>query len=331
MRAPVLFLLTACMATAMLPAQGVADQSSAAYPASWADLLHRAGNGHSPTPEEIAAAGSPVTQPDGKSVKAAVPLIRNALAYPDAQVRAFALAALIGLQVPPTSAEEKPVTPIGDQAAPQAAVQAVVGPKSDAPTAPPTAFRLDIAVALAPILPELGKELTDDVSTNRILAATALSGFASKPPDGIDVPLLAYLRRDDGTGPVGVAVVDDLLLLGPLSTEAASGIIRYLRRTDQTADTRSSLIESVAGHSNQNQSVDQALVAYLSTDDPAVRARLILSLPQLDLAPDVFADTRSRVSILAADDQENPQVIRAAKAVVPCWTATRMSTGCPVN
>jgi hypothetical protein len=39
---------------------------------------------------------------------------------------------------------------------------------------------------------------------------------------------------------------------------------------------------------------------------------------------------QSYVLQLTANTSENLQVITAAKAVSPCWTATKMTTGCPV-
>jgi hypothetical protein len=127
-----------------------------------------------------------------------------------------------------------------------------------------------------------------------------------------------------------LAVVQDLLQLGPLTPDTATALSTYLRRSDQTADSRANLIDAIAASSNQSQSLNKTLLVFLDSDDPSLRARVILSLPQMDLAPDVFADTKSRIDTLAANDQENPQIIRAAKAVSPCWTAVHMATGCPV-
>ena len=194
----------------------------------------------------------------------------------------------------------------------------------------PASYKPAIAAVLLAAIPELGRDLADESVPNRILAAGTLAGFGPNAPTAVYPPLLAYLKRDDSIGPAGLAVVDDLLQLGPVSEITASALIRYLRRPDQTADTRSSLIDLIAAHTNQSQQVNQALLGFLNTDEPSVRARLILSLPQLDLANDVFTDTRSRIAVLAANDQENLQVVNAAKAVSGCWTAPRMPVGCPV-
>jgi hypothetical protein len=142
-------------------------------------------------------------------------------------------------------------------------------------------------------------------------------------------PLLAYLKRDDATGAVALAVVNDLLQIGPVSDETAAEIARYLRRTDLTPDAQANLVEAIAGRPNQNQAVDKALLSYLDSDDASLRARVILSLPQLDLAPELFADTKARVAAIASGGQDSLAVVNAAKAVAGCWTQVKMTTGCP--
>jgi hypothetical protein len=143
-------------------------------------------------------------------------------------------------------------------------------------------------------------------------------------------PLLAYLKRDDAVGQVGTAVVGDLLQIGPVNDEAAAAIAKYLRREDQTTDSKANLVETIAGKPYQSKTVNQALLGYLNSDDASLRARTILSLPQLDLSPDVFADTKAKVADIVAGGQENLQVVNAAKAVSGCWVQVKMTAGCPV-
>ena len=44
-----------------------------------------------------------------------------------------------------------------------------------------------------------------------------LGGFTPDPPASVYAPLLAFLKRDDAPGPIGLAVVTDLLQIGPVS------------------------------------------------------------------------------------------------------------------
>lgn len=316
-------LATACLLL-VLPA--TAQQGKSTYAQTWDDMLHRAEGNHSPTLEEIIIAESPAEPPTANSVTEALPVIHKALTSSDVAVRTYALTALTGLELPPSAPEMAATAAASSSSKPDTEV---VSLKSNVPQSN-SLFRSEIATVLIPLIPDLGRELADDLATNRILAAGLLGGFAPSPPTSVFTPLLAYLKRDDGVGPAASAIVDNLLLFTPISDETASALIRYLRRSDQSADSRSGLIDSIASHVNQNQAVNKALLAYLNTDEPSIRARLILSLPQLDLAPDVFADARARVSILASNNQENLQVVNAAKAVSACWTATRMLSGCPV-
>lgn len=313
---------TSALLPILLTMTVAAAQTSTSSPWTnfWNGLLLRSAQNHSPTPEEIAAAGSPTTQPDAAAVAESRPSIRKALLSPDSAVRACALTALTGLELqPPAPAASASVAP------------SPTSVKTDTPPAPPGpgSYKVEIAAILVEAVPEIAQNLTDESPGNRILAATVLGGFAPSGPQAVYPPLLSYLKREDGIGPTGLAVVDDLLAFVPISARTADAVTAYLRRSDQTADSRSGLIDSIANRANQSQAIDKALLAYLDTDEPAVRAHLILSLPQLDLAPEVFADTRARIAILASDNQEDPHVLNAAKSVALCWTAPHMPTGCP--
>ena len=313
------FALATCC---LFAAQGQAAPAPIA--ARLAEVLTRSANGHSPTSQEIAAAGADLVF-DSAAVQEARPLLAKALDNTDVPVRTFALTLLIGLESSPAAAENAPSA--------AAAADAGTANPTAVPVPPligPSSYRLDVQKALAPVIPQIAARLTDESQGNRILAAGVLGAFTPDPPAATYAPLLGYLKRDDAISQVGKAVVDDLLQFGPLSEEIANAIARFLRRSDQTADSRSDIIDAIASHSHQSQALNKAVLVYLDTDDPTVRARLILSLPQLDLAPQAFADTRSRVSQLAANSSENLQVINAAKAVTSCWTATKMTTGCPV-
>lgn len=286
---------------------GQANTQAAAAPQSpfaalIAEYIRRDTNGHSPTPEEIAAMASLTPTPDAASVREALPFLLKALANPDTPLRAFALSALTGLQTHPP-----------DTGPPQ-----------------PAAFKPDIARILTPSIPEIAAHLTDESEANRLQAVAVIAGFTSDPPAAVYPPLLAYLKRDDSISTVGLAVVSAILQLAPVSDDAATAIARYLRRSDETPDVRANLVDSIASAKYQSQSLNKSLLSYLDSDDSGLRARIILTLPALDLAPPVFAGTRARITQLAEDPNENLQVINAAKAVAPCWTATKMTAGCPV-
>jgi hypothetical protein len=271
-----------------------------------AEVLHRSANGHSPEAEELNSVTTFATMPDAADIKAAVPLLLLALDSSDTPVRTYALTALAGLQAPAEA----------DAAA------ATSGNVT-------TAYKAATAALLAPAIPKIAAHLTEESIPNRVLTANVLGGFTPNPPATVFPPLYAFLKRDDAIGQIGFAVVSDLLQFGPVSADTNTAVARFLRRSDQTADSRANLVDLIATKPNQSKSLNKSLLAYLDSDEPGLRARVILSLPQLDLAPDVFADTRTRISQLADNTGENLQVVNAAKAVAPCWTAVKMTNGCP--
>jgi hypothetical protein len=256
-----------------------------------------------------------------------VPLLAKALGDSDVAVRQYGLAMLVGMQSLPDPVVAAPAAAPANGIAPVAA--APVTAKGPGATGPAT-YKSEVAKALVPAIPAIGMRLSDDDPDNRQLAATVLGGFAPDPPTIVSSLLLGYLKRDDAVGAVGLAVVSDLFQFGKVSNDTAAAIVRYLRRPDQTAAARSELVEAIASQTNQSQVVNKGLLAYLDSDDAELRARVILSLPQLDLAPDVFTETKARIADIAAGGQDSLQVVNAAKSVSGCWTTVKMATGCPM-
>ncbi len=301
------------------------DVASPNFAAQLTEMLQRGSSGHSPTPEEIQAVESESGLTDAAVAKQVVPLLTKALADPDVALRKYALAMMVGMQTLP----DPPVAGAG--AAPSAAPGPAPAAKgANAPvSSAPASYKSAVAAAFAPLIGPLGQRLIDEDPDNRSLAATDLGGFAPEPPPAVYVPLLAYLKRDDAVGPIGLAVVGDLLQFGKVSDETAAAIGRYLHRTDQTTAARVELVEAIAARSNQSQAVNKSLLAYLDSDDGSLRARVILSLPQLDLAPDVFNAMKARVADIASGGQDALPVVNAAKAITTCWTQVKMTSGCP--
>lgn len=282
-----------------------------------AEYLRQEANGHSPTADDISAMATLQPPPNAASVREALPLLLKALDSTDSSLRTFALTALLGLQAP----APLPSNPAQTNSDPSPNPPSL---RSTPPSLPP-----DLQRVLAPAIPQLAAHLVEESQDNRLLAVEALGSFTPTPPPAVYPPLLAFLRRDDAVGSIGLAVTSALLQFSPVSGDAEAAIVRYLRRTDQTSESRTNLVDTIAQKSVQSQAVDAALLAYLGSDDDALRARVILSLPQLDLAPTLLTETRSRISQLAANQSENLQVVTAAKNVTSCWTATKMTSGCP--
>jgi hypothetical protein len=288
-----LVLTTLCPIHRALAMSGLGQQAQQSAPAApqspfaglIAEYLRRDANGHSPTPDEIGAMASLQPAPDPASIAEAMPYLLKALENPDIPLHTFALTTIAGLQTAPPAPTAEAPAPAG-----------------------PATYKPEVAKALLPFLPQIAAHLTsEEAQPNRILTAAILGGFTPNPPAAVYAPLLAYLKRDEAISPVGLAVVTDLIELGPISDDTAAAITRFLRRSDQTSDLRSNLADLIATSPNQSQTLNKSLLAYLDSDDNSLRARVILSLPQLDL-----------------------QIVTAAKSVAPCWTAPKMASGCPV-
>ncbi len=302
----------AAVLLAVLACGSGSAQEDTTFSARLASALQREGSGHSPSDEEVTAALTTTPVASATEVHDALPNLSKVLESGDNPLRTFGLNLLLSLEAPPTA----PATAAGTDAPP-------IVPQ-------PPVLKAETAAALAPEIPQIAARLTDDQAQNRLLAANVLGGFAGNAPASIYPPLYAYLKREDAPGPVGTAVVQDLLLLGPLSAETEAAVGKFIHRADQTSDTRANLVDAIATAANQSQTLNRSVVAFLGSDDASLRARVILSLPQMDLAPDVYAETHSRVTQIVDNASENLQVVNAAKAVATCWTTVKMTAGCPV-
>jgi hypothetical protein len=308
----------------LLQQANAAPQPRTPFAGLIAAYLTREADGHSPTADEISAMASLQPAPDAAAVAEAMPYLLRALDNSDPALRSFALTALTGLERPPAG-------PPPGQASGGGTTATAAAPEA-APVASnlPNVFPAEVARSISPYIAQLAVHLVEESEANRLLTAGILGGFAPDAPPPVYPPLIAYLKRDDAVSPVGFAVVTDLLTLGPISAATADAVSRYLRRPDQTADSRANLADLISSAQNQSQAINKTLLLYLNSDDDSLRARVLLSLPQLDLAPDVFADAKARVEQIANNPNENLQVVTAAKSVAPCWTAPRMPSGCPV-
>ncbi len=308
-------LLTVLLAIGSLRAQQPSPQSP--FAGLIAEYLRQDASGHSPSPDDIAAMANLQPPPNPAGIREALPLLLKALDNPDTRLRSFALSALLGL-LTPTPLTSNPAQTASDPS-----------PNPSPIHATPPAYSPEVQKILTPAIPQIAAHLTEETADNRLLAAAILGSFAPVPPPTVYPPLFAFLKRDDAIGPVGLAVTSSLLQFSPITADSEAAIVHYLHRPDQTSDSRTNLVDTIAQKPVQSQVVDAALLTFLSSDNDSLRARVILSLPQLDLAPRVFTDTQSRISQLAANQSENLQVVTAAKNVTACWTATKMTTGCP--
>ena len=292
------------------------DSAGLSISAQVKEMLSR--SGHSPSTEEIQSIEMAQGVRDAAGAAEAEPLLVKALADPDAAMRKYALAALIGMQVLPDATDAAGAPAVAAKAQPGAVTANA-----------PAAYIGAVAKALAPAVASIGARLKDEDVENRTLAATVLGGFSVDTPTGVFPPLIEYLKRDDAIGTVGLAVVTALLQLGPVSDATAAAIIRFARRPDQTSYDKTELVEAIASKPNQSRTITQALISYLDSDDATLRARVILSLPGLDMSDDTFTAMKMRVTTLAAGGQESLPVVNAAKSVAGCWTAVKMASGCP--
>lgn len=289
-----------------IPNDHLDQQDQPDFVAQLTATLARSTSGHSPTSDQILAVESQAGLKDGAKALMLLPLLERALTNPDAAVRQYALAMLVGVQALPESSKPETIS---------------------APS-----FEANVAKTLAPLVPLLIGRLTDDREENRELAATDLGGFAPVPPPSIAPALRLYLKRDDAIGAVGLALTSDLLAFGPLTQQTTSALIDYVRRPDQTAEFLTGLVERIAASPSQSKALNESLIPLIDSPAAGLRARLIFALPQLDLSADVFARLHEKVKEIAAvGSDQGDAVVAAARAIDNCWSQVRMVKGCPAQ
>ena len=280
-------------------------------------MLQRESSGHSPTDEDINAAGTLTPAPTTGQVSDALPNLVKLLASPDGPARTYALSLLIGLQ---NSADRLPAAAVpaanADAAAPVAAPVA-------------TGFSADTAKVLATAIPQIAAHLTDEVIPNPSLTTTVLGGFVPNPPAAVFPPLYAYLQRDGAIAGVGLEVVQDLLSYGvPFQSNPPSpSAVTCAAATRPRAPAPISSMPSAPRPTSLSHSTKLCSSILPRTTTACAPASSFRS--PSSISPRTSSRTQKPRSLdYLKTSTKTCRSSTLAKAVASCWTAPHI-TGCP--
>jgi len=156
--------------------------------------------------------------------------------------------------------------------------------------------------------------LTDtDIPIRRI---TILSIYTLRPNDSSPlVPVLeAFLTREDAVSTVGGVVAPVLMEAAPNKVDATNAVAQYMRRKDQTSETRDSLLNSIqivkSNHREIGAEIAKEVTAY--ADDPNEQTSVHAIGTLQGLGKDAVMDNQQSLSRIAADTSRTPNVRAAA-------------------
>lgn len=140
-----------------------------------------------------------------------------------------------------------------------------------------------------------------------ILAVHNLRLNASSPL----VPVLeTYLIREDAVSTIGAGVATVLMEAAPNRVESTNAVLQFMRRKDQTSESREALLNAVRYAKSNNREIGKGVVGY--ADDPneqtSVRAIETLQL----MGKSIVLDNQQSLSRIAEDTSRAPSVRTAA-------------------
>ncbi|MEG9436896.1 hypothetical protein JAO29_12065 [Edaphobacter sp. HDX4] len=153
--------------------------------------------------------------------------------------------------------------------------------------------------------------LTDpDIPIRRItgLAIDNLRLDANSPL----VPVLQnYLAREDAVSTIGAGVATLLIKAAPNDANSTNAVVQFMRRTDQTSASRSTLLNAIAHVArSHNRAIGKEVARY--ADDPDEQTSSLAIETLQSMGKDVVLDNQQSLSRIAADTGRTPSVRAAA-------------------
>jgi HEAT repeat len=152
--------------------------------------------------------------------------------------------------------------------------------------------------------------LTDtDIPIRRIsiLAVHNLRLNASSPL----VPVLeTYLAREDAVSTIGAGVATALMEAAPNNAESIDAVVQYMRRKDQTPESRYILLDAIRYAKSNNRKIGKEVVAYADDSNEETSAHAIETLQ--NMGKSVILDSQQSLSRIAGDSSRAPGVRTAA-------------------
>jgi hypothetical protein len=144
-----------------------------------------------------------------------------------------------------------------------------------------------------------------------ILSISTLRPNASSP----FVPVLeAFLTREDAVSTVGAVVAPVLMEAAPNKADATTAVAQYMRRKDQTSETRDSLLDSIrivkSNHHEIGAEIAKEVTAYADDSNEQTSVHAIETLQFM--GKDAVLDSQQSLSRIAGDSSRAPSVRAAA-------------------
>lgn len=110
---------------------------------------------------------------------------------------------------------------------------------------------------------------------------------------------------------------------GSDTEEVQQAILRFLHRPDQTSRTIAETIRTIALAQPQNPNLNDDLLRFLDSDDPAVRMELLRNLTRLSFSQAAFASAKAQVAQMVSDPSTSNEFRTTASAILLCWDNNR--------
>jgi hypothetical protein len=135
-----------------------------------------------------------------------------------------------------------------------------------------------------------------------------------------------------GAGAVGILLVagasfhlDPVTQIteGSDTEEVQQAILRFLHRPDQTSRSIAETIRTIALAQPQNPNLNDDLLRFLDSEDPAVRMELLRNLTRLTFSQTAFTSAKAHVAQMASEPSTTTEFRTTASAILLCWDNNR--------
>lgn len=101
--------------------------------------------------------------------------------------------------------------------------------------------------------------------------------------------------------------------------DVQGAIIGFIRRTDQTTESRTETLRALSLSQVRDPAVHAALLLWLTTSDPNTQLAVLRQLNVLNLAPEDYTHARVILGDLAVNPKVSGELHSAATALLSCW------------
>ena len=174
-----------------------------------------------------------------------------------------------------------------------------------------TSVRPDGQLLLSSNTDTFASTLVDTDIPNRRLTLMIIDNLRPDRTSPLVPSMEAFLSREDAVETIGGGVAGILLRAAPDDAASIDAVVRFMKRKDQTLESRESVLQSIRLVRTQNREIGKAVASYADSPDNITSRQALETLQ--GMGKTVLSDNQALLQKVAADSSRDPKVRTAAK------------------